>query len=182
MDTRHWIKAGAVTTNSEELYRKTKKFRDHGSDKKYYHDIIGHNYRMSEFQAAVLTVKMKYIKKWTEKRRCHAQKYNERLKDLKNVIIPFESPNCKHVYHLYVIRVEKRDKLQSYLDKKGISTGIHYPFPLHLTGAYKYLDYNKSDFPIAEKIADEILSLPMYPELIETQIDYICESIRKFYT
>jgi dTDP-4-amino-4,6-dideoxygalactose transaminase len=177
-----WGEAGAVTTNSEELYRKTKKFRDHGSDKKYHHDIIGHNYRMSELQAAVLTVKMKYIKKWTEKRRCNAQKYNERLKDLKNVIIPFESPNCKHVYHLYVIRVEKRDKLQSYLDKKGISTGIHYPFPLHLTAAYKYLDYNKSDFPVAEKIADEILSLPMYPELIETQIDYICESIRKFYT
>ena len=100
---------------------------------------------------------------------------------LKNVIIPFESPNCKHVYHLYVIRVEKRDKLQSYLDESGISTGIHYPFPLHLTGAYKHLGYNRGDFPVAEKVSKEILSLPMYPELHEEQIDYVCEMIRKFY-
>ena len=100
---------------------------------------------------------------------------------LKKNIIPYESLDGKHVYHLYVIRVEKRDKLRRYLDVKGISTGIHFPFPLHLTGAYKYLVYKKSDFPIVEKVADEILSLTMYPELIENQIDYICESIRKFY-
>ena len=177
-----WGEAGAVTTNNEELFIKTKKFRDHGSDRKYYHDIIGHNYRMSEFQAAVLVVKMKYIKKWTEMRCNNAQKYNERLKDLGNVVIPFESKDCRHVYHLYVIRAEKRDKLQSYLNERGISTGIHYPFPLHLTDAYKYLGYNKGDFPIAEKVSEKILSLPMYPELHEEQIDYVCELIRKFYT
>jgi len=176
-----WGEAGAVTTNNEEIFNKLKKYRNHGSNRKYYHDIIGHNYRMSELQAAVLIVKMKYIQKWTEMRQLNAQKYNERLIDIERVVTPFESKDSKHVYHLYVVRVEKRDKLQAYLDEKGISTGIHYPFPLHLTDAYRFLGYNKGDFPIAEKVSEEILSLPMYPELNELQIDYVCEMIRRFY-
>ena len=176
-----WGEAGAITTNDEEIYLKGKKMRDHGSGKKYYHDLIGHNYRMSEFQAAVLNVKMKYIEEWTEKRRENAEKYNKRLNDIEQVIIPSELENVKHVYHLYVIRAEDRDKLQIFLKENGISTGLHYPIPLHLTQAYAHFGYKKGDFPVAEKLSNEILSLPMYPELTEDQIDYVCEKIKAFY-
>lgn len=177
-----WGEAGAITTNNEEMFRKARMLRDHGSEKKHYHDLIGFNYRMSEFQAAVLNVKMKFIEKWTEMRRMNARKYNERLSDKEQVITPAELDGAKHVYHLYVIRAEKRDNLQSFLREKGIGTGFHYPIPLHLTGAYSYLGYKKGNFPVAEKLAGGILSLPMYPELTEEQIDYVCEKIKHFYT
>ena len=155
--------------------------RDHGSEKKYYHDLIGYNYRMSEFQAAVLNVKMKYIGKWTEMRRKNAEEYNTRLCEVEQVITPSELEGVKHVYHLYVVRVKNRDKLLMFLKENGIGTGLHYPIPLHLTQAYSYLGYKKGAFPVAEKLANEILSLPMYPELTEEQIDYICEKIKAFY-
>ena len=176
-----WGEAGALTTNDEEIYRKALKLRDHGSEKKYFHDLIGFNYRMSEFQAAVLNVKMKYIEEWTEKRRLNAYRYNQRLSEIDSVIIPSVLDRVRHVYHLYVIRARERDKLQAYLKENGIGTGLHYPFPLHLTGAYSYLGYKKGDFPKAEKLADEILSLPMYAELTEKQIDYVCGKIKDFY-
>ena len=176
-----WGEAGAVTTNDEEMYLKAKKMRDHGSGKKYYHDLIGHNYRMSEFQAAVLNVKMKYIEDWTEMRRKNAEKYNERLADIEQVVTPSELENVKHVYHLYVIRAKDSERLQNFLKESGIGTGLHYPIPLHLTQAYAYLGYKKGDFPVAEKLAKEIISLPMYPELTEEQIDYVCEKIKAFY-
>lgn len=176
-----WGEAGAITTNDEEMYLKAKKIRDHGSGKKYYHDLIGHNYRMSEFQAAVLNVKMKYIEDWTEIRRKNAEEYNKRLADIEQVITPSELEYVKHVYHLYVIRAENRDELQNFLKESGIGTGLHYPIPLHLTRAYTHLGHKKGEFPVAEKLANEILSLPMYPELSEAQINYICEKIRVFY-
>lgn len=176
-----WGEAGAITTNNEEMYRKAKKMRDHGSEKKYYHDLIGYNYRMSEFQAAVLNVKMKRIEKWTEMRRKNAERYNIRLGEIEQVIPPSELEGVKHGYHLYVIRVKDRDKLKLFLEENEIGTGLHYPIPLHLTQAYSYLGYKKGDFPVAEKLADEILSLPMYPELTEEQIEYVCEKIKAFY-
>jgi dTDP-4-amino-4,6-dideoxygalactose transaminase len=176
-----WGEAGAITTNNEEMYRKARMLRDHGSEKKYYHDFIGFNYRMSEFQAAVLNVKMKYIEEWTEMRRANAEKYKARLKEIEQVIMPSELAGTRHVYHLYVVRVKERDKLQVYLRKNGVGTGIHYPFPLHLTPAYSYLGYKPGDFSVAERLASEILSLPMYAELTEKQIDYICEKIKAFY-
>ena len=176
-----WGEAGAITTNDEEMYLKAKKMRDHGSGEKYYHDFIGHNYRMSEFQAAVLNVKMKYIEDWTKMRRENAKKYSERLSDIEQVIIPYELENVKHVYHLYVIRAKDRDNLQIFLRENGIGTGLHYPIPLHLTQAYSHLGHKKGDFPIAEKLSNEILSLPMYPELTEEEIDYVCEKIKAFY-
>jgi len=176
-----WGEAGALTTNNEEVFKKAKMMRNHGSERKYYHDLVGFNYRMSEFQAAVLNVKLKYIEKWSDMRRINAEKYNERLREIEQVIIPAESETVKHVYHLYVIRAEKRDKLQSFLRDNSIGTGLHYPFPLHLTGAYYYLGYKKGDFPVAEKLAGEILSLPMYPELTENQIDFVCAKIKEFY-
>lgn len=176
-----WGEAGAVTTNKEDLAVKIKKMRDHGSGKKYYHDLIGFNYRMSEFQAAVLNVKMRYIEDWTEKRRKNAEMYNLRLNDIEHVTTPHQGEGSRHVYHLYVIRAADREELQSYLREQGIWTGLHYPIPLHLTEAYSYLEYKKGDFACAEKLADEILSLPMFPELTEEQIDYVAEKIRDFY-
>jgi len=176
-----WGEAGAITTNNEEMYIKSKKMRDHGSGKKYYHDLIGYNYRMSEFQAAVLNVKMKYIEDWTEMRRNNAERYNASLGDIEQVITPTELDGVKHVYHLYVLRVKRRDELQIFLNENGIGTGMHYPFPLHLTRAYSHLGYEKGDFPVAEKLANEILSLPMYPELTEEQIEYVYEKIKAFY-
>ena len=176
-----WGEAGAITSNNEEMYIKAKKMRDHGSGKKYYHDFIGHNYRMSEFQAAVLNVKMKHIGKWTEMRRMNAERYNALLGEIEQVITPSELKGFKHVYHLYVVRAENRDKLQMFLNENGIATGLHYPIPLHLTKAYAYLGYGKGDFPVSEKLVNEILSLPMYPELAEEKIEYVCEKIKAFY-
>lgn len=153
--------------------------RNHGSSKKYHHDYIGHNYRMEGIQGAVLDVKI--LQDWTEKRRKNTAKYNQMLVDVGEVLTPYESSECKHVYHLYVVRTKNRDQLQSHLYDNGIGTGIHYPFPLHLTGAYKYLGYKKGDFPVAKNVADEILSLPKYPQLTSNQIEYVCEKIKEFY-
>lgn len=176
-----WGEAGALTTNDEDICQKALKLRDHGSEKKYFHDLIGFNFRMSEFQAAVLNVKMNYIEEWTEKRRRNAERYREGLSGLKEVTAPAESDEAKHVYHLFVIRAQERDELQAYLKEKDIGCGMHYPIPLHLTEAYAHLGYRAGDFPKAENLAKEILSLPMYPEMSEDQIDYVCESIRNFY-
>jgi dTDP-4-amino-4,6-dideoxygalactose transaminase len=173
--------AGALTTNDNEIARKARMFRDQGQSEKYHHDSYGHNYRMEAIQGAVLGVKLKYLAGWTERRRANAQKYNERLAGLGQVVTPKEMPYARHVYHLYVIRAQKRDELQKYLAEKAIATGLHYPIPLHLQKAFQHLGYKKGDFPVAEKAADEILSLPMYPELTDDQIDYVCEAIRAFY-
>ena len=176
-----WGEAGAVTTDDEYLYNKMKKLSSHGSNKKYHHDIIGHNYRMSELQAAVLNVKLKHLEEWTKKRRKNALLYHERLKSIPELVLPTDQKDSIHVYHLYVIRTPNREKLQNYLLEHGISTLIHYPFPLHLTRAYRGSGFNKGDFPVAEKISDEILSLPMFPELTEQQISYVSEKISQFF-
>jgi dTDP-4-amino-4,6-dideoxygalactose transaminase len=176
-----WGEAGAITTNEEEVYQQAKRLRDHGAERKYHHKLVGYNYRMSEFQAAVLNVKMKYIEKWTDMRRANAAKYNMILKEVEEVVTPSELGGAKHVYHLYVVRVRDRARLQMFLGENGIGTGLHYPVPLHLTQAYAYLGYKKGDFPVAERLADEILSLPMYPELTEEQIAYVGERIKAFY-
>lgn len=176
-----WGEAGAVTTDDKEMYMKAKKLRDHGSAKRYHHELVGYNYRMSEFQAAVLNVKMKYIEDWTEKRRINAARYRAHLAGIEEVRTPAELDNAKHVYHLYVIRAQERDNLQTFLNGNGIGTGLHYPIPLHLTQAYSHLEHKKGEFPVAEKLANEILSLPMYPELNEQQIEYVCKNIRDFY-
>jgi dTDP-4-amino-4,6-dideoxygalactose transaminase len=136
---------------------------------------------MSEFQAAVLNVKMKHIEEWTEMRRANAERYNTLLGEIEQIIAPSELKEVKHVYHLYVIRVKNRDKLQIFLKENGIATGLHYPIPLHLTQAYAPLGHKKGDFPVAEKLANEILSLPIYPGLTEEHIEYVCEKIKTFY-
>jgi dTDP-4-amino-4,6-dideoxygalactose transaminase len=171
---------GAACTNDPELARTFKMIRDHGAEKKYMHEIEGHNYRMEGIQGAVLGVKLRHLGAWTEARRKNAALYNKHLAGIPGLVTPKEMPYAKHVYHLYVVRVPKRDELQKFLDGKGISTGLHYPIPCHLQKVFAGLGYKKGDFPVTEKAADEILSLPMFAELTEEQIKYVADSIREF--
>lgn len=173
---------GAVATNDAELARKFKMIRDHGAEKKYYHEVYGHNYRMEGIQGAVLGVKLRHLGAWTEARRKNAAMYNAALKGIPGVVTPREMPYAKHVYHLYVIRVPRRDDLQKHLEDKGVATGLHYPVPLHVQHAFKHLGYKEGDFPVTEKAAKEILSLPMFPELTAEQIAYVADAIREFYS
>lgn len=174
--------AGGVTTNNEKLYEIMQKIRDHGSSKKYYHELIGHNYRMEGIQGAVLSVKLRYIEKWSDQRRANAALYTELLSDVPQIITPKELESGRHVYHLYVIQVPDRENLQTFLNDNGVSTGLHYPIPLHLQPAYTSLGYKRGDFETAELQMDKILSLPMYPELRSSQIQYVVEKIKEFYS
>jgi len=182
--------AGAIVTNDEVIFQKIKKLREHGQSKKYYHESFGHNYRMEGIQGAVLGVKLKYINKWTDERRRVAAKYYELLRNLEQLILPNAMPGHKHVYHLYVIKVnvgniqknqEVRNKLQTYLEEQKISTGLHYLVPLHMQECFKHLGYKQGDFTETEKLAESGLSLPMYPELSDDQIDYVVSTIKKFF-
>jgi dTDP-4-amino-4,6-dideoxygalactose transaminase len=171
---------GALVTNDDEIADFTRLLLNHGRKEKYEHQIEGYNYRLDALQAAILDIKLAHLKTWTKKRREHAEYYNKGLSDL--VEIPVELERAKHVYYMYEIQAENRDKLQSYLMKQGIHTGIHYPIPLHLQPAYKNLGYQKGRFPVSEQLAGRILSLPMYPELTTDQQDYVIDHIEKFYS
>lgn len=172
---------GAVITNDENLYVKMKALRQHGSFKKYYHDFVGQNYRLHAIQGAILGVKLKHLKDWTKARQQVVKWYRESLVGIKQIQLPKEMPNVQHVYHLFVIKAEKRDELISFLESEGISAGIHYPVPCHLQKAYSNLRYKVGDFPITERIVNQILSLPVFPELKKEEVLYIAEKIRKFY-
>lgn len=171
---------GIIVTNNEEIAERIKMLRNYGQSKKYYHDFVGYNSRLDEIQAAVLQVKLRYLDEWNEKRREHAKLYNELLEKVPGIEKPIEKDYAKHVYHLYVIRCENRDKLQRYLGSKGVSTGIHYPIPVHLQKAYKQLGYKQEDFLITEKYSTEILSLPMFPELLDDEIEYVVKCIKGY--
>lgn len=173
--------AGAVVTNNSELSAKMRMLRDHGQNRKYYHQLIGWNSRMDGIQGAVLNVKLRYLDQWTKLRRENAKKYNELLYDIADIKLPSEAEYARHVYHIYSIRVKQRDALKSYLQEYGISCGIHYPISLHLQEAYQELGYKEGDFPIAEEASAEQLSLPMYAELTEEQIGYVSDRLRGFY-
>ncbi|MCL5027966.1 MAG: DegT/DnrJ/EryC1/StrS family aminotransferase [Bacteroidetes bacterium] len=174
--------AGAVITNDENLFQKMLRYRQHGVVEKYNHDIEGHNYRMEELQGAVLGVKIKYLNEWTEGRRRVASKYKELLANISEVKVPEEMTYAKHVYHLFEIRVSNRDKLASHLRARGVETGLHYPKPLHLQNAYKYRGYSEGNFPVAERVSKEILSLPIYSEMTDEQICYVVENIKEFFS
>ncbi len=183
--------AGAVMTSDESLGKKFKMIRDHGMDKKYYHEMYGHNYRMEGIQGAVLGVKLKHLEDWTNGRRKVATKYKELLKDVDGIKLPKEMDYARHVYHLFVVQVknvkgemrnEKRDKLQKFLSENGISTGLHYPIPLHLQPCFEHLGYKKGDFPVAEELAEQGLSLPMYAELSDDQINYISKKNHEYFS
>src|SRR5215469_8501603 len=157
--------AGAVTTNDEQIAKSVGMLRDHGQSKKYYHDIEGYNGRLDALQAGFLGAKLKHLAKWNAQRQELARQYNQLFASLDlDVVIPFEPTFSKAVYHLYVIRVANREQLQSDLSQAKIGTGIHYPVPLHLQKAYAPLGYQKGDFPVAEQVAPEIVSLPMFPQ------------------
>jgi dTDP-4-amino-4,6-dideoxygalactose transaminase len=173
--------AGAVITNDEALYQKMLRFRQHGAINKYVHEIEGHNYRMEEMQAAVLGVKLKHLAKWTDSKRKVAEKYRQLLSGIPQVTAPMEMRNNMHVYHLFVIRVPDRDALADHLKMHGIDTGLHYPAPLHLQEAYQYLGHKKGDFPVAEKCCNEILSLPMFAEMSDEQIQFVADKIKEHY-
>lgn len=172
--------AGAVTTNSDELAQKVRVFRNYGSQRKYYNEVIGHNMRLDELQSALLSVKLKKLHEWTTQRQQIAAWYDEALKDVEGIILPKIAEGATHVYHLYVIRTNKRDELQKYLHDKGVGTLIHYPIPPHLQEAYKELGYKKGDFAIAEEIADTALSLPLWPGMTHGDIEDISSLVKVF--
>ncbi len=171
--------AGAVVTNNSELAGKIRMIRDHGQSKKYCHDLIGWNDRMDGIQGAILSAKLKHLSTWNEARRKNAHLYSKLLKGADSIIVPQEAQYARHIYHIYALRVQNRDKLMNALAEKGISCGIHYPIPIHLTDAYKFMGLRRGSFPMAEKCADEFLSLPMYPELTSEQIEYVATKIKE---
>jgi dTDP-4-amino-4,6-dideoxygalactose transaminase len=174
--------AGMVVTNNDELAEKIKMIRTHGSNVKYHHKILGINSRLDTIQAAILLVKLKYIDRWNQRRMEIAGKYNELLKDISNIEIPHVRPYNKHVFHQYTIRIKNsRDELREFLRAEGIQTAVHYPIPLHLQEAFKSFEYRKGDFPISEKLSKEVLSLPMFPELRDEEIEYISAKLHEFF-
>jgi dTDP-4-amino-4,6-dideoxygalactose transaminase len=171
--------AGAIATNDESLADKVRMLANHGRLKKYEHEMEGYNSRLDTLQAAVLSVKLRHLRTWTEKRQQNASTYSKLLAGAPDIVTPFIQADATHVFHLYVVRVQQREKVQQALKEAGITTGIHYPIPLHMQPAYKHLGLPTGSFPVAERFAGEILSLPMYPELSADQIAFICETLIK---
>jgi dTDP-4-amino-4,6-dideoxygalactose transaminase len=172
--------AGAVITNDPELKRKVEIFRDHGQAKKYYHDYVGWNCRMDGIQGAVLKAKLRILEHGNNLRRARAEQYNRLFANVKEVITPLAADYSRHVYHLYPIRIQHRDQLMAALTSRGIGCAIHYPIPVHLQKAYEALGKKRGSFPVAEKCADEFLSLPMYPELRPEQIETVANEVKTF--
>ncbi len=168
--------AGAIVTNDDELARKARMFANHGRIEKYNHEFEGVNSRLDGLQAAILDVKLKYLDKWTDRRRTIAKMYDAGLKGV--VITPSVIPDVKHVYHLYVIRTKNRDIVKELLAEKGIATGIHYPIPLPFLKAYSYLGHKPADFPVAYSMKDEILSLPIHGDMTDEQVEYVISSLK----
>ena len=169
---------GMVVTNNEEFAHTLRMLRDWGQERKYHHVLKGFNYRMEGVQGAILRVKLRHLDAWTEARRRHAAGYNELLAGV-DVQKPVEMPYAKHVYHVYAIRTPRRDLLQESLQAQGIQTGIHYPIPVHLQKAYADFGYGVGDLPVTEQASNELLSLPMFAELQEPQIEAVCAAVRE---
>lgn len=173
--------AGAITTNDPEIAETTRMLRDHGQSKKYYHDVEGYNGRLDAIQAGILNAKLKRLSEWNSHRRERAAEYNRSLKAIESLItLPYEPSWSRAVYHLYVVRIEDREGLMAHLKSIGIGTGIHYPIPLHLQRAYRSLGYGPGDFPVCEKVADQIVSLPIFPQMTAEQQRRVVEGIVQF--
>jgi dTDP-4-amino-4,6-dideoxygalactose transaminase len=170
---------GMVVTDNPHYAHLIRMLRDWGAERKYEHVLQGYNYRLEAMQGAILQVKLRHLEKWTEARRAHAARYTELLAET-CIQTPHVAPYARHVYHIFAIRTPYRDALQQALDAEGIQTGIHYPTPVHLLAAHKDLGYEKGDFPCSEEMANQVLSLPMYPELTDDQIMSVCEVIRRW--
>lgn len=172
---------GMVLTNSEEVYNKVHSLRVHGATKKYHHDYVGYNSRLDTLQAAILNVKLQKIDESIALRKKFADQYRELLKDIEGVQLPVVKEGNTPVYYVFQTKVEKRDQLVSYLKENGIGTCIYYPVPLHMQKCFEYLGYKKGDFPVAEKLCEKALALPIYPEITEEEVSFVCEKIREFY-
>jgi dTDP-4-amino-4,6-dideoxygalactose transaminase len=170
--------AGAVVTNDADLCAKIQVLRDHGQARKYFHSQIGWNARMDGIQGAVLSVKLKHLDAANARRRAHAQLYDLMLEDNREVITPVQGARNHHVYHIYAVRVQDRDQVLQALTEKGIGCAIHYPIPVHLQEAYQFLGYRRGTFPVAERCAEEFLSLPMFPELAKAQIQTVAQELK----
>lgn len=173
--------AGAVITNDDDFARKARLFANHGSLQKHIHEIEGINSRLDAIQAVVLSVKLNHIDDWNKARHAHGLKYNALLSAVPGVKCPKLRDNAFHIFHVYSLRAPKRDELADFLKTKGVSTGIHYPVALPFMPAYAYLKHKPADFPAAYRCMGEILSLPMYPELSDGQIEYVAQTIKEFY-
>jgi dTDP-4-amino-4,6-dideoxygalactose transaminase len=172
---------GAVTTNDTAVADRVRVLRNYGSQVKYKNEVIGHNMRLDELQAAFLSVKLKYLADWTEQRRQIAAWYDGALQGIGDLTLPFTHPEATHAYHLYVIKTPHRDALQKHLAENGIGTLIHYPIPPHLQEAYAYLGFKNGDFPIAEELANTCLSLPIWPGMINAEVKTVCRIIKRFF-
>jgi dTDP-4-amino-4,6-dideoxygalactose transaminase len=170
---------GMVITDEKKLYEKLRLLRCYGEKKKYEHILRGGNSRLDEIQAALLRVKLRYLDKWNDQRRAKARRYKKELEG-SGVVCPVEKEGSHPVYHLFVIRSKRRNGLQTFLKEKGIDTLIHYPIPIHLQKAYKDLGYQRGNFPITELHSREVLSLPFFPEMIESEIEEVAEGIRSW--
>jgi len=175
--------AGAIVTNNEQLYNKAKRIANHGRIAKYNHEIIGRNSRMDALQATVLSVKLPYLNEWIERRRAIAELYKQLLQDHPEIKLPEDEEGDQSAYHLFVIRVakSKRDVLKEHLKQKGIATGIHYPIALHQLKAYQHLQHKPDDFRVAKKASECLLSLPIYAELTDEEVEYVASSVKTFF-
>jgi dTDP-4-amino-4,6-dideoxygalactose transaminase len=173
---------GMVTTTDSDVAERLRRLRNYGQSVKYEHVEKGLNARMDTLQAAILRTKLRHLKRWNEARAAHAEKYIKLLNGIGDIVFQQRAPYSSHVYHLFIIETDQRDALREHLEKAGIQTGIHYPRPIHLQGAYSDLGYLKGDFPNAERLAARILSLPMFPELSNEQIHHIAANVQTFFT
>jgi dTDP-4-amino-4,6-dideoxygalactose transaminase len=169
---------GMVVTSNEEYARIIRMLRDWGQDRKYHHLLAGYNYRLEGMQGAILRVKLRYLEKWTEARRAHAARYRELLADT-GLGLPAESKDARHVYHVYAVRTRERDALMKSLGERGVQTGIHYPVPVHLQPAYADAAWKQGSFPHSEQAADEVMSLPMYPEMTEEHLQAVSQALHE---
>ena len=171
---------GALVTNNAEFAKRARSLREHGSTVRYYHDEVGFNYRMEGIQGAVLGIKLKHLEKWTRERQRVAKRYAELLAGTP-LQLPREAAGAESVWHLYVVRHPRRDELKKYLDANGVGCALHYPLPLHLQKCYASLGHKAGDFPVAEKAASECLSLPIYAELTDAQIQRVAQVVKEFF-
>ncbi len=171
--------AGAIVTNDAALQEKMRVLRDHGQVRKYHHTMVGWNCRMDGIQAAVLSVKLRHLEKGNQLRRAHASHYDQALRECDEVVTPVRTAHNNHVYHIYAIRVHERDHVMQSLTQRGIGCGIHYPIPVHMQEAYRSLGYAKGAFPVAERCAEQFVSLPMFPELTHAQVSVVADAVRE---
>ena len=174
--------AGSITTNDDRLAEELRALREHGQSTRYYHPVIGYNARLDEIQAAILRIKLRKLEEWNARRRVLARMYDERLAGSGVTVPEIPSDIRRHVFYTYTIRVGggRRDDLRKYLGERGIGTQIHYPVPIHLQQSAEFLGYRKGDMPVTERVASEVLSLPMFAELTDGQLERVADSVRSF--